>query len=154
MRLRLVGSLIGLVALATLLVPASALARSLTVTDADVQMRLAPDAALLVNERLEIDFDGQWQAAYRDILLKKGETMTDITVTEGNRRYQSGGCTVEGCTDAEGRFGAAQIPTGGGRSMGLRPPPPERLCSRSSDPTAPGRGGDAREPVSRVGQAA
>ena len=111
MRVRLVGSLIGLVALGGMLLPASALARSLTVTDADVRMRIAPDAALLVSEQLEIEFDGQWQAAYRDILLKKkGETITNVSVSEGSRRYEPGGCTVEGCVDAAARFGAAQIP--------------------------------------------
>jgi uncharacterized membrane protein len=113
-RLRLVGSLIGLVALGGMLIPATAAARDDRVTEADVSMRLAPDAALLVTERLSFEYEGSFQASYRDILLKKGETITGVSVSEGNRRYQPGGCTVFGCTDAEGRFGAAQIPEGGG----------------------------------------
>ncbi|MGZ5334762.1 MAG: DUF2207 family protein [Solirubrobacterales bacterium] len=94
--------------------PAAASARSLTVTDADVSMKLAPDAALLVAERLTIEFDGSWEAAYRDILLKKGERISDVTVREGDSAYRPGGCTVEGCVDAEGTYGADGIPSGGG----------------------------------------
>lgn len=114
MRARLVSSLIGLVALAGLLLPTAAFARSLTVADAGVGMRLAPDAGLLVNEQLTVKYEGSWEATYRDILLKKGETITNVSVKEGERPYQPGGCTTFGCTDAEGRFGAAQIPEGGG----------------------------------------
>ncbi len=97
-----------------LALPPAASARSLTVTDADVSMKLAPDAALLVAERLTIEFDGSWEAAYRDILLKKGERISDVKVQEGGSGYRPGGCTVEGCVDAEGTYGAAGIPAGGG----------------------------------------
>ena len=113
MRSRLVGSLAGLLALAALL-PATAAARDDRVTEADVSMRLGPDAALLVTERLSFEYEGSFQASYRDILLKKDETITDVSVSEGSRRYQPGGCTVFGCTDAEGRFGATRIPESGG----------------------------------------
>ena len=44
MRLRAVCALVGLLALGGMLLPAAAAARDVTVTDADVQMRLAPDA--------------------------------------------------------------------------------------------------------------
>ena len=97
-----------------LALPPAASARSLTVTDADVSMKLAPDAALLVAERLTIEFDGSWEAAYRDILLKKGERISGVEVQEGGSGYRPGGCTVEGCVDAEGTYGAAGIPAGGG----------------------------------------
>jgi uncharacterized membrane protein len=108
--------LLGLVAAATLCLalPASASARSLTVTDADVSMRVAPDAALLVSERLAIEFDGSWEAAYRDILLKKGEKISEVSVREGDRPFRPGGCTFEGCVDAAGTFGVAQTPGGDG----------------------------------------
>ena len=97
-----------------MLLPAAAAARDDRVTDAVVNLRLAPDASLLVNEELTFSYDGSFQASYRDIPLDNGEAITDVRVSEGNRRYQSGGCTVFGCTDAEGRFGAATIPEGGG----------------------------------------
>ena len=66
-------SLAGLFALAALLLPGAALARELKVTDADVRLRLADDASLLVAEKLKFNFEGQWQAAFRDIPLDPGE---------------------------------------------------------------------------------
>ena len=37
-----------------------------------------------------------------------------MKVQEGGSGYRPGGCTVEGCVDAEGTYGAAGIPAGGG----------------------------------------
>jgi uncharacterized membrane protein len=111
---RLLSSLLGLVALVSLFFPVSAVARSLTVSDADVAMSLAPDAALLVTERLTVDYEGSWEATFRDIILKKGETITNVSVTEGGQPYRPGGCTAEGCVDAAATFGVAGIPSGGG----------------------------------------
>lgn len=112
MRPRLLSSALAAAAICGLLVPAAAAARDDKVTEARVDMRLAPDAALRVAESLTFEYEGSFQASYRDILLKHGETVTDVTVGEGERRYQPGGCTSFGCTDAEGRFGATQIPGG------------------------------------------
>lgn len=112
MRLHRAPLLAALLTLGALLAPAAAAARSLTVTDADIEMRLGRDAALLVSERLEIEFEGDWQAAYRDIIFKKGETMTNVAVAEGGRAYQPGACTNFGCVDRPGRFGATSIPGG------------------------------------------
>lgn len=82
------------------------------VTEADIQLRLAPDAALLVQERLTFEYDGGFEASFRDILLKHGEQITGVSVREEGRGYRPGGCTVEGCTDADATFGATHIPGG------------------------------------------
>ncbi len=113
-RRQLVSAAAALFAAACLALPTMAAARSLEVEVADVSMRLAPDAALLVTETLTVSYEGSYNATYRDILLKKGEGITDVRVAEGNRVYRPGGCTTFGCIDAEGKFGATTIPEGGG----------------------------------------
>ena len=82
------------------------------VTEANVQLRLAPDGALLVSERLTFEYTGAFEASYRDINLKHGEQITNVSVREDGRRYRSGGCTAFGCTDADATFGAEQMPNG------------------------------------------
>jgi uncharacterized membrane protein len=77
--------------------------------EANVSLRLAPDGALLVTEQLTFEYDGSFQASFRDIVLKHGEQITDVSVREGEKRYRPGGCTFEGCTDAEGTFGSTTI---------------------------------------------
>ncbi len=111
------GTIIVLAALAVVLaLPASALARSLRVVDADVGLRLANDASVLVNERLTVDYSGSYNATYRDIPLTGGETIppNSISVREGNRVYAPGGCTTYGCIDRAGVFGVTTTPNGNG----------------------------------------
>jgi uncharacterized membrane protein len=95
--------------------PASALA-SADVTNADVTLRLARDTSVLVSERLSFDYEGTYHASYRDIPLPSGATidLNTISVREGNRLYQPGGCTTYGCTDQTGRFGVTPTPDGSG----------------------------------------
>ncbi len=108
--------LIVLVALAALAaLPASALG-SADVTNANVTLRLARDASVLVSERLTFDYQGTYHASYRDIPLANGATIdpNSIGVREGNRVYQSGGCTTFGCTDRTGLFGVTTTPDNSG----------------------------------------
>ncbi len=103
-----------LAALALALSPAGAAAKEAKVTAADVELRLANDASLLVNERLTFDYDGDFQASYREIELNFGERIGDIAVSEpGGPRYRPGGCAELGCFDPfPNRFGATAIPGG------------------------------------------
>ena len=71
-----------LAAVALVAAPAAAAAKDAKVTDADVRLRLAPDASLLVNERLTFDYDGDFQASYREIDLNFGERIGDVAVSE------------------------------------------------------------------------
>jgi uncharacterized membrane protein len=106
--------LLMLVALAVgaLAVPAAAQAKSLTVTDADVSMRLAHDASLLVNEHLTINYDGHFTASYRDIDVQPDEKITDVQVSEKSQKYRPGGCTTTGCISKPGTFGTVSRPGG------------------------------------------
>jgi hypothetical protein len=106
---RRLGALIGAATVAVALAAApAAQADSSDVTSADVQLRLADDASLLVAENLTFDYEGSFEASYRDIELLHGERITDIVVSEGNRRYEPGGCTSFGCFDRDGTFGVEQ----------------------------------------------
>ena len=108
-------ALLGLVTLAAascLALPASAVAREDKVTEAEVNMRLAPNAALLVEENLTFEYEGGFEASYRDIPLRPSDTIDNVVVSEGGRVYRPGGCTFFGCTDLEGTYGAT--PEGNG----------------------------------------
>ena len=88
--------------------------RDLTVTDADVRhASRARRRAAGQRAASTFEFDGQWQAAYRDILLKKGERITDVSVSEGGRRFRSGGCTIVGCIGRRGHASAPPRSPGG-----------------------------------------
>jgi uncharacterized membrane protein len=103
--------------------PSAAMAKSLTVTDADVSLGLAKDASVIESERLTIKYEGSYNATYRDIPLGPGQTMdsSTISVREGNRDYRPGGCTTYGCIDEAGTFGATETPDGSGARIVWHP---------------------------------
>jgi uncharacterized membrane protein len=105
MRRRLAGVVGAAAATVALAAAPAAHADSSDVTRADVQLRLAGDSSLLVAESLTFDYEGSFEASYRDIPLLHGEKITDVGVTEGNRRYEPGGCTSFGCYDRDGTYG-------------------------------------------------
>src|SRR4051794_16217009 len=108
--------LIILAVLGALLVLPSVALGSADVTNADVTLRLAPDASVQVSERLTFNYDGSYHASYRDIPLPNGASLDvrTISVREGGRVYQPGGCTTQGCTDRTAVFGVTQTPDGSG----------------------------------------
>ncbi|MGI8461215.1 MAG: DUF2207 family protein [Solirubrobacterales bacterium] len=96
-----------------LAVPAAAEAKEATVVAADVSLELAEDASLLVNERLTVDYDGDFQATYREIRLNFGEQIRNVAVSEPDGgAYEPGGCAALGCFDSLNRFGTE--PAGNG----------------------------------------
>jgi hypothetical protein len=104
-----------LVAAAGLLAVASpAAADSADVVDADVTLRLAPDASLIVAERLTFDYEGTYHASFRDIPLDVNEEIpvNSIRIVEDGRIFRPGACTFEGCTDESGKFGVTTSPAG------------------------------------------
>jgi uncharacterized membrane protein len=88
----------------------AAFGRSADVVDADIEMKLAPDASLLVTENLTFDYDGSFEGSYRDILLLHGERITDVRVSEGGQTYQPGGNTILGSHDRPGVYGVSESP--------------------------------------------
>lgn len=106
-------ALIALTTLAAVLAAApGAQAKSSDVVDADVHLELANDASLLVTERLTFDYEGSFQASYRDIPLLHGDSITDVEVSENGRSYDPGGNTTFGSIDRPGVFGTT--PQGSG----------------------------------------
>src|SRR5690349_3223383 len=94
-----------LVALALALVAApAAQAKTADVTDADVALRMAPDGALLVTERLTFDYDGSFEGSYRDIILRHGEHITGVTLSQDGVKFKPGGNTALGSHDRAGVF--------------------------------------------------
>ncbi len=95
---------VALAALLTLAVAmalaAPAIAKTANVTDADVSLRLAPDGSLLVTERLTFNYDGRFEGSYRDIILRHGEQIEDVTLSQDGRVFQPGGNTALGSHDA------------------------------------------------------
>ena len=68
-------------------------------------MRLAPNSALLVEENLTFEYDGDFEASFRDIPLRPRDKIDNVQVLEDGKPYQPGGCTSFGCTDLDGTAG-------------------------------------------------
>jgi uncharacterized membrane protein len=96
---RTLGAALALAAV-VLLVPAAASAYYLP--RADIAVRVEPDGSLLVAEHITIG--GAFHGAYRDIPLRKGESIDRISVSEGTTRYTRGGSTKLGSIDRSDTF--------------------------------------------------
>lgn len=101
------GLLAAIAALLTIAAPASA--RSADITAADVALRLAPNGDLLVTERLTFEYDGHFEGSYRDIHLRHGESISDVSVTQDDQRFSPGGNTALGSDDRPGVFGTVDM---------------------------------------------
>ncbi len=108
---RLVVAFVAALGLLLALAP-SALAKSYDITDANVELSLAPDGALLVTEHLRFNFDGSFEGAYRDVPLAHGEKIRDVVVSEGGHDYKPGGNTILGSSDRPGVYGWEYTDTG------------------------------------------
>src|SRR5690606_39434330 len=108
MRRLAVGGL--LLVLWTVALPAAA--REYRLPEADVEIRVESDGAVTVIERLTYEFDGAFSGGYREIPLRSGETVTNVSVSEGAAVYQPGACTDLGCSAPAGTFGVRDL---GGR---------------------------------------
>ncbi|MGH8927989.1 MAG: DUF2207 domain-containing protein [Acidimicrobiia bacterium] len=96
-----------------LLLPAlPAHAQEFSLPRADVEVTVQPDGALAVTEHLTYDFDGSFTGGYREIPLRAGESITDVSVSEGGIAYSPGGCTDLGCDSPPSTFGWTDL---GGR---------------------------------------
>ena len=77
-------------------------------SEADVEIVVNEDGSLSVVESLTYDFDGDFSGAYRDIPLRPGEAITDVTVSDESVTYESGGCTELGCSSSPGTYGVEE----------------------------------------------
>jgi uncharacterized membrane protein len=98
-----------LIVLILVAVPATAAwAKSFWMSNADVDIVIHDDGSLAVTETLTYDFDGDFSGAYRDIPLRPGEAITDVTVRDESVTYELGGCTELGCSSPPGTFGVEE----------------------------------------------
>jgi len=85
-------------------------AKSYWIDSADVDIIVNADGSLSVTERIRYDFSGSFTGAYRDIALRSGESIRDITVSDAGGGYSLGGCVELGCSSPPDTFGIASIP--------------------------------------------
>jgi uncharacterized membrane protein len=72
---------------------------------ADVQ----PDGSVIVTENITYDFTGTFQGGYREIPLKDGMSVSDISVSENGTQYAPGASAELGSSGAPGTFGTANL---------------------------------------------
>ena len=54
---------------------------------------------------IAFSFVGDFSGAYREIPLRKGESVDQVFVAEGDRQYTSGACAELQCAGSPGTFG-------------------------------------------------
>ena len=57
-------------------------------------------------------FVGDFSGAYREIPLREGESVDQVSVAEGDRQYQPGGCAELRCSSPPGTFGTTRTDDG------------------------------------------
>ena len=79
---------------------------------ARVTVDVLPTGAVRVTEELTFAFHGSFSGAYRDVPLRAGEAVREVTVAEGGRGYQPGGSPEVGTPGPAGTFTTAAIDGG------------------------------------------
>src|SRR3989304_6988128 len=79
---------LALALLASLAFAGQATAKSFTLPSAHVSVRVAPDGALLVEERITYDFAGAFSGGVREIPVAGGPTIDRGGVSEGGGAYR------------------------------------------------------------------
>ncbi len=97
-------------ALAALALPAAARAQSFALPSATVAVRVLPDGRLAVDESITVAFAGRFTFGYRDVPLRAGESIDDVSVSEPGRAYAPGGSTAREPNLAPGTFGVERGP--------------------------------------------
>jgi hypothetical protein len=99
-------------ALATLLLPSTALARDYHVASANETFRVARDGSVHVTERLTFAFDGSYHGAYRLIPALPGESISDVAVAEDGSAYSPGADPAVGSAGDPDTFGVTTTAEG------------------------------------------
>ena len=89
--------------------PAAARAKTFTLPQARVDVRVGRDGALRVRELITYSFLGPFSGGYREIPLRDGERISRISVTEGRRRYRPGASAELGSSGAPDTFGTKDV---------------------------------------------
>src|SRR5215217_3168850 len=72
---------------------------------ADVQ----PDGSVLITENITYDFSGSFEGGYREIPLKEGMSVSDVSVSENGTQYAPGASAKLGSSGAPDTFGTANL---------------------------------------------
>lgn len=96
-----------------LLLPAQpAAAKSFSLPSARFVADVSRSGAVHVTEKITFDFDGSFSGAFREINLRDGEAVTDISVRENDRPYVPGASAELGSSGAPDTFGDIPTPEG------------------------------------------
>jgi hypothetical protein len=76
---------------------------------ASVVAEVQPDGSVLVTENITYDFAGSFEGGYREIPLKDGMRVEDVSVSEGGMEYAPGASTRLGSSGAPGTYGSADL---------------------------------------------
>jgi uncharacterized membrane protein len=91
------------------LAPDEAQAKSFTLPKADVVADVQPDGSVLVTEYITYDFSGSFEGGYREIPLKDGMSVSDVSVSENGKQYAPGASAELGSSGTPGTYGTADI---------------------------------------------
>jgi len=83
-------------------------AKSFDFPQAHVQVVVQSDGSLLVTEKLTYAFSGSFSGANRDIPLRSGESIDQVSVLENGRAFATGGCVEIGCSSPAGTYGVTR----------------------------------------------
>src|SRR5215210_4506275 len=89
--------------------PAEAQDKSFSLPRADVVADVQPDGSVLVTEDITYLFSGSFEGGYREIPLKDGMSVSDVSVSEGGREYAPGASAELGSSGAPGTYGTADL---------------------------------------------
>ena len=64
-----------------------AAAKSYSIPDIHIQVEARSDGEMFVEEQIAYNFSGPFSFAYRDIPLKRGESVSDVVISEAGRRF-------------------------------------------------------------------
>jgi uncharacterized membrane protein len=74
-------------AAAVLFLPFAGVAKTYSVESIRIEADVMPDGLMRVSEHIAFDFNGRFSYAYRDIPLRQGDELSEISVGESGRRY-------------------------------------------------------------------
>ena len=83
--------------------------KSFTLPKADVVADVQPDGSVIVTEQITYHFTGSFQGGYREIPLKNGMSVTNVSVSENGRHYEPGASAQLGSSGAPGTYGSANL---------------------------------------------
>jgi uncharacterized membrane protein len=75
-------------------------------------VQIQPDGSLRVHEQITFDFSGSYSGAYRDIPLRRGESIDQVSVGEGKTKYRPGANIELGGFGLPDSFGVTRIHDG------------------------------------------